>query len=106
MLPWERFHGEAGISRLPRQPPMTRAQRIGQREAKGQGFPRRRGERRRRMGERRRRTGERRRRTGERRTRTKEQRVRRKATATVGEDSHTIRKATQGRKAVPLAENL
>ncbi|KAJ1177840.1 hypothetical protein NDU88_003092 [Pleurodeles waltl] len=73
MLPWERFHGEAGISRLPRQPPMTRAQRIGQREAKGQGFPRRRGERGRESGERGRRSGERGRESGERGRRSDEQ---------------------------------
>ncbi|KAJ1165800.1 hypothetical protein NDU88_006217 [Pleurodeles waltl] len=81
MLPWERFHGEAGISRLPRQPPMTRTQRISQPEAKSQGFPRR--------------TGEQRARTGERRRRTEERRVRRKAAvAAVGEDSHTSQKTT------------
>ncbi|KAJ1138598.1 hypothetical protein NDU88_004979 [Pleurodeles waltl] len=87
MLPWERFHGEAGVSRLPRQPPMTRAQRIGQLEAKGQGFPRR-------TGEQRARTGEQRARTGEQRARTGEQRARRKAAAVaaVGEDSHTSQK--------------
>ncbi|KAJ1171853.1 hypothetical protein NDU88_003711 [Pleurodeles waltl] len=118
MLPWERFHGEAGISRLPRQPPMTRTQRIGQPEAKSQGFPRRRGEQqartaeqrartgeqqartgeqRARTGEQRARTGEQRARTGERRRRTEERRVRRKAAAAVaavGEDSHTSQKTT------------
>ncbi|KAJ1163879.1 hypothetical protein NDU88_004331 [Pleurodeles waltl] len=134
MLPWERFHSEAGISRLPRQPPMTWAQRIGQREAKGQGFPRRRGERRRRTEERRARTGERRRRTEERRARmgerrrrteerrarteerrarteerrarTKERRVRRRAAAAVGEDSHTIRKATPRTEGSPTGREL
>ncbi|KAJ1134663.1 hypothetical protein NDU88_001114 [Pleurodeles waltl] len=34
MLPWERFHCEAGVRRLPRQPPMTMTPRIGRREAK------------------------------------------------------------------------
>ncbi|KAJ1158343.1 hypothetical protein NDU88_011034 [Pleurodeles waltl] len=108
MLPWERFHGEAGVSRLPRQPPMTRAQRIGQPEAKGQGFPRRTeeqrarteeqrartGEQRARTGEQRARMGEQRARTGERQRRTEERRVRRKAAAVaaVGEDSHTSQK--------------
>ncbi|KAJ1088439.1 hypothetical protein NDU88_001596 [Pleurodeles waltl] len=120
MLPWERFHGEAGISRLPRQPPMTRAQRIGQREAKGQGFPRRRRERRARTRERRARTRERRARTGERRARTeerrarteerrartKERRVRRRAAAAVGEDSHTIRKATPRTEGSPTGREL
>ncbi|KAJ1202155.1 hypothetical protein NDU88_005956 [Pleurodeles waltl] len=95
MLPWERFHGEAGIRRLPRQPPMTRAQRIGQREAKGQGFPRR---------------GE------ERRARTKtaatamtegENNKRRKAAAAaVGKDSHTIRKATPWTEDSPTGREL
>ncbi|KAJ1130269.1 hypothetical protein NDU88_008623, partial [Pleurodeles waltl] len=111
MLPWERFHGEAGISRLPRQPPMTRTQRIGQPEAKSQGFPRRTEEQRARTeeqrarteeqrartGEQRARTGEQRARTGERRRRTEERRVRRKAAAAVaavGEDSHTSQKTT------------
>ncbi|KAJ1200942.1 hypothetical protein NDU88_004762 [Pleurodeles waltl] len=129
MLPWERFHGEAGISRLPRQPPMTRAQRIGQREAKGQGFPRRRRERRARTeelrartgerrarteerrartGERRARTEERRARTEERRARTQERRVRRRAAAAaaVGEDSHTIRKATPRTEGSPTGREL
>ncbi|KAJ1110371.1 hypothetical protein NDU88_007723 [Pleurodeles waltl] len=100
MLPWERFHGEAGIRRLPRQPPMTRAQRIGQREAKGQGFPRRREERRER-------TEERRGRTEERRARTKERRARRKAAAAaVGEDSLTIRKATPRTEGSPTGREL
>ncbi|KAJ1129397.1 hypothetical protein NDU88_007768 [Pleurodeles waltl] len=113
MLPWERFHGEAGISRLPRQPPMTRAQRIGQREAKGQGFPRRTKERRARTEERRARTRERRARTEERRARTeerrartKERRVRRRAAAAVGEDSHTIRKATPRTEGSPTGREL
>ncbi|KAJ1116645.1 hypothetical protein NDU88_004851 [Pleurodeles waltl] len=100
MLPWERFHGEASIWRLPRQPPMTRAQRIGQREAKGQGFPKRREERRGR-------TEERRARTKERRARTKERRARRKAAAAaVGEDSHTIRKATPRTEGSPTGREL
>ncbi|KAJ1111215.1 hypothetical protein NDU88_008551 [Pleurodeles waltl] len=93
MLPWERFRGEAGIRRLPRQPPMTRARRIGQREAKGQGFPRRR--------------EERRGRTEERRARTKERQARRKAAAAaVGEDSHTIRKATPRTEGSPTGREL
>ncbi|KAJ1148414.1 hypothetical protein NDU88_001250 [Pleurodeles waltl] len=99
MLPWERFHGEAGIRRLPRQPPMTRAQRIGQREVKDQGFPRRRGKRRTRREERRSRTEELRRRTEERR-------ARRKAAATVGEDSHTIRKTTPRTEGGPAVREL
>ncbi|KAJ1205381.1 hypothetical protein NDU88_000816 [Pleurodeles waltl] len=107
MLPWERFHGEAGIRRLPRQPPMTRAQRIGQREAKGQGFPRRREERRERTEERRERTEERRGRTEERRARKKERRARRKAAAgAVGEDSLPIRKATPRTEGSPTGREL
>ncbi|KAJ1174694.1 hypothetical protein NDU88_006514 [Pleurodeles waltl] len=134
MLPWERFHGGAGIRRLPRQPPMTRAQRIGQREAKDQGFPRRREERRTRREERRTRREERRTRREERRTRrekrrtrrekrrtrrekrrtrteerrrrTEERRARRKAAAAVGEGSHTIRKATPRTEGGPAGREL
>ncbi|KAJ1105745.1 hypothetical protein NDU88_003150 [Pleurodeles waltl] len=106
MLPWERFHGGAGIRRLPRQPPMTRAQRIGQREAKDQGFPRRKGKRRTRREERRTRREKRRTRTEERRRRTEERRAGRKAAAAVGEDSHTIRKATPRMEGGPAGREL
>ncbi|KAJ1160659.1 hypothetical protein NDU88_001154 [Pleurodeles waltl] len=110
MLPWERFHHEAGIRRLPRQPPMTRTKQIGRREVKDQGFPRRRGRTRRRRTRRRRtrrrRTRRRRTRRKERRSRTEERRARRKAAATVGEESHTIRKTTPRTEGGPLSRNL
>ncbi|KAJ1215927.1 hypothetical protein NDU88_003533 [Pleurodeles waltl] len=105
MLPWERVHHEDGIRRLPRQPPMTGPKRIGRREVKDRGFPRRRGRTRRRRRRKRRR---RRRRTRRkvRRTKTEERRARRKAAATAGEESHAIRRTTPRTEGGPAVQEL
>ncbi|KAJ1114566.1 hypothetical protein NDU88_002801 [Pleurodeles waltl] len=101
MLPWERFHCEAGVRRLPRQPPMTMTPRIGRREAKCREISQREEE----QGERRTAAAT----AGEAESGKRAERnpgkERRKAAAAVGKGSHTILTATSWMEGSPSGQN-